>query len=104
MDSVLRDIPVACAVRRRAGPVGLLGPPASASSLARLLRAGWIAAVLALTVAAIVFGHAHRGPFSPLALVMAAAATAPLLLVRRWPTAALGLVVAADAAFVVWAR
>jgi signal transduction histidine kinase len=69
-----------------------------------LMRAGWPALVAALTVAAVVFGHAHRGPFPPLALVLAAVATAPLFVVRRWPLAALGPVVAAGGVFVIWAR
>jgi signal transduction histidine kinase len=63
-----------------------------------------MAAVLALALAAFVFGHAHRGSSPPLALVLTAAATVPLLVVRRWPLAALGLVVVADATFVIWAR
>jgi signal transduction histidine kinase len=57
-----------------------------------------------LTLVAFGFGLAHRGPFAPLALVLAVAATAPLLVVRRWPAAALGLLVLAGATFVVWAR
>jgi signal transduction histidine kinase len=63
-----------------------------------------MAAVLGLTCAAAVFGHAHPGPFPPLALVLTAAATAPLLVLWRWPLAALALVVVADATFVVWAQ
>jgi hypothetical protein len=57
-----------------------------------------------LTIGAVVFGRAHRGVFPVLALTLAALATAPLLVVRRWPVVVLPVVAAADAVFVVYAR
>lgn len=104
MESVLRDIPNPSAGRRRARPIDLLGSLASSSSAARLLRVGWIAGVITLTVAAMVFGHAHRGPFPPLAFILAAAATAPLLVLGRWPLPVLVAILVADGTFVIWAR
>lgn len=73
-------------------------------SVVRPAWAGWVAAVALLTLAAGVFGYAHRGPVPPLTLTFAVAATAPLLVARRWPLPALGLVVVVDAIFVVWGR
>jgi hypothetical protein len=60
--------------------------------------------ILVLTIGAVVFGRAHRGVFPVLALTLAALATAPLLVVRRWPVVVLPVVAAADAVFVVYAR
>ncbi len=104
MDSVLREVSGSRGVRRGSRPAGVLDSLPFAVSTARLPRAGWIVAILALTLAAVVFGHAHRGPFQPLAFILTVIATAPLLVVRRWPLSALGLVLLADATFVVWAR
>lgn len=107
MDFVVRDVPGEHVVMRPPRPgdrFGSLSAGAAGAAVVRLARVGWVAAVLVLALAAVVFGYAHRGPVPPLTLVFAAAATAPLLAVRRWPLAALGLVVVADATFVIWAE
>jgi signal transduction histidine kinase len=100
----VRDVAAAHVGRCRSRPDGVRRSLVAGVTTARLLQASWGAAVAGLTFAGVLFGHAHRGPFPPLALVLTVAATAPLLVVRRWPLAALGLVVVADATFVVWAR
>jgi signal transduction histidine kinase len=103
VDSVVPNVPAARNVQRQPRE-GVPGSLNHAVTISWLTRAGWLTGVLGLTLAAVVFGHGHRGQSPLLALVVAAAATAPLLVVRRWPLAALSLVVVADATFVIWGR
>jgi signal transduction histidine kinase len=70
----------------------------------RLWRVAWPPLIVVLAAGAVVFGHAHQGSYPPAELALDALATAPLLVVRRWPLAALTVVTAVDAAFVIDAR
>ncbi len=68
-------------------------------------RGLWPAAVVALAALAVASARVHHGRVpSVLAVVGALVATAPLMAVRRWPFAALGLVVLANGAYVAAAR
>ena len=70
----------------------------------RLRRSVWLAFAAVLTLAAVVFGGAHRGEFLHVALILDLLATAPLLVVGQWPFASLAAVVAANSVFVAWGR
>lgn len=64
-------------------------------------------AVIALVLAAgaVLGSHRTGGPLAPgLALTLGLLGTAPIAVIRRFPTAAIGIVLAANAAFVVFGR
>jgi signal transduction histidine kinase len=87
-------------------PDALAGRPAVIAGVLapRLWRLAWPLLIVALTIAAMMFGRAHRGAFPPAALALSALATAPLLGIRRWPFPAVAIATAADVVFVVYAR
>lgn len=60
--------------------------------------------VVILTVGAVLFSRAHHDTLPAAAFALAVVATAPLVLLRRWPLLAVGLVVAANGVFVVVSR
>lgn len=70
----------------------------------RLLRAAWAILILLVTAGAVTFGLAHQDFLRWVAVPLTVVATAPLLVLRRWPSWALGLVAASNAVFVVVAR
>lgn len=66
---------------------------------------GPVAIALVLTVAAVLESRRAAGPFTPgLALTLGLFATAPIAVIRRFPTAAIVTVLAANAAFVLFGR
>ena len=70
----------------------------------RLLQAASVALILLMSAAAILNGLAHQDFLPWIAIPLSGAATAPLLLLRRWPTWALVVVAMSNAVFVVAAR
>jgi signal transduction histidine kinase len=70
----------------------------------RLRQAAWLILVLFLSAGAVLFGLAHQHFLPWAAIPLSVAATAPLLVLRRWPALALGLVAGSNAVFVVAAR
>jgi signal transduction histidine kinase len=104
VDSVIGGVPSARSAGYATRPGALIELLVTGVRTGRLWRPAWPTLILVLTIGAVVFGRAHRGVFPALALTLAALATAPLLLVRRWPVVVLPVVVAAAAVFVVDAR
>lgn len=70
----------------------------------RLWRGLAAVTVVILTVGAVLFSRAHHDALPWVALLLAATATAPLLVLRRSPLLGVGLVAAANAVFVVVSR
>ena len=70
----------------------------------RLWQAAWVILILLMLASAVLFGLAHQHFLRWAAIPLSAAATAPLLVLRRWPASALGLVAGSNAVFVVAAR
>ena len=77
---------------------------ASAVGSARWRLAVWLVLVAVLTVGAVLFGRAHEYALPWAGLSLDVLATAPLLLVPRWPVLGLSVVTVANAVFVVWGR
>jgi len=66
---------------------------------------GPVAMALVLTTAAVLESHRSGGPFAPgLALTLGLLGTAPIAVIRRFPTAAISTLLAANAAFVLFGR